>query len=221
MRFLFLILIPYVTIGCSSMSFKKNLVIIIDQSGRIRCQSQDYDRGVVRKYETTSTNFYECNKSKEMSLAENDLKQLKLDKKIGIYYINIVAETPLCSISINELQNDNRYVSHDECDNSLEMSLIKTRISIKNKKILSKMESIRLKEIEQYIEKNPESSHFKSTAISKNIQIGMPDSLVELSLGRPKTVNTTVTKMGVSSQYVYGYSRYVYFYNGKVSAYQF
>jgi hypothetical protein len=55
---------------------------------------------------------------------------------------------------------------------------------------------------------------------SKQIWIGMTESMLLESWGQPKDINTTVTKYGTSKQFVYGNGRYVYVKNGNVEAWQ-
>lgn len=53
-----------------------------------------------------------------------------------------------------------------------------------------------------------------------NIEMGMSFSAVKLSMGNPDKINNTTTKYGTSSQWVYEDIIYVYFEDGKVTAWQ-
>jgi hypothetical protein len=53
------------------------------------------------------------------------------------------------------------------------------------------------------------------------IWIGASDKLAELSWGRPKKVNHTITSGKTSEQWVYDSGRYLYIENGKVVAIQY
>ena len=57
-------------------------------------------------------------------------------------------------------------------------------------------------------------------ATSGNISLGMSTSAVRLSLGNPEKINNTTTKNGTDSQWVYVDLMYVYFEDGKVTAWQ-
>jgi hypothetical protein len=55
--------------------------------------------------------------------------------------------------------------------------------------------------------------------ISRKIWIGMTSKMAVLSIGSPEKINRTVTGNGTNEQWVYG-SRYLYFDNGILTAYQ-
>lgn len=55
---------------------------------------------------------------------------------------------------------------------------------------------------------------------SGNISLGMSYSAVRLSLGTPDKINDTTTQNGTHSQWVYTDLMYVYFEEGKVTAWQ-
>ena len=57
-------------------------------------------------------------------------------------------------------------------------------------------------------------------ATDGNITMGMSHSAVRLSLGKPDKINDTTTQYGTHSQWVYDGVMYVYFENGKVTAWQ-
>lgn len=57
-------------------------------------------------------------------------------------------------------------------------------------------------------------------ATSGTVKMGMSYSEVRLSLGKPDKINDTTTMYGTHSQWVYEDVMYVYFENGKVTAWQ-
>lgn len=56
--------------------------------------------------------------------------------------------------------------------------------------------------------------------LNREVQIGWPKSLVLLSLGDPRSVNSTVTNSIKSEQYVFGDNRFLYFENDILVSYQ-
>lgn len=87
------------------------------------------------------------------------------------------------------------------------------------------LEEQREAEIQAYADANPDVSPVIIDAIrNKNVVIGMTAEQVRLSIGKPTTVNRTVTAAGVREQWVYRSSlyntRYIYLENGVVTSWQ-
>ena len=59
-----------------------------------------------------------------------------------------------------------------------------------------------------------------NTIRESKIQIGMNETEVICSWGRPDNINTSTYSFGIHKQYVYGYGNYAYFENGKLTAIQ-
>ena len=56
--------------------------------------------------------------------------------------------------------------------------------------------------------------------VSESIWIGMTSEMAIESWGRPKDINRTVTQYGTSEQWIYSSKNYLYFENGKLTAWQ-
>ena len=52
------------------------------------------------------------------------------------------------------------------------------------------------------------------------IRIGMTKEMVLASWGQPRDINRSVGSWGVNEQWVYAYSQYLYFENGKLESFQ-
>lgn len=74
---------------------------------------------------------------------------------------------------------------------------------------------------EAYIQAHPDiDPAYRQPLRDGRIMIGMPAHLVEVSWGKPKHINRTITGVGITEQWVYGAGDYVYIDNGRVRAIQ-
>lgn len=74
--------------------------------------------------------------------------------------------------------------------------------------------------VREYAKANPGTDEFWDSMNSEKIRIGMSQRMVEISWGRPESVNETLTSHIEHQQWVYNSGSYVYFENGIVSAIQ-
>jgi hypothetical protein len=63
-------------------------------------------------------------------------------------------------------------------------------------------------------------ANIEKAVLEGKVQIGMTDEQVRMSLGKPVTVNRTVTANTVTEQWVYGSSTYLYFRDGVLTSWQ-
>jgi len=63
-------------------------------------------------------------------------------------------------------------------------------------------------------------ANIEKAVLDGKVQIGMTDEQVRMSLGKPVTVNRTVTANTVTEQWVYGSSTYLYFRDGVLTSWQ-
>lgn len=69
--------------------------------------------------------------------------------------------------------------------------------------------------LQDYARAHPETEKYWDLAKARQVQIGMPQELVEIAWGKPDRVNDTIYSRGKHSQWVYrDGSQYVYFEDG-------
>jgi hypothetical protein len=66
----------------------------------------------------------------------------------------------------------------------------------------------------------PNGDYIVKRIIRGEIWIGMTDEMAVYSIGRPKSINSSVYSTGTHEQWVY-YNKYLYFENGRLTSYQY
>lgn len=113
------------------------------------------------------------------------------------------------------------YQSLEELDNSYVIGWIHNS-SVSNQ--IVEMLSVAEKRRREYLRKHPNiQAEYRVAIEAGNIIIGMNKEMVIASIGMPKDINRTVMKNSIHEQWVYGRLRstkYLYFENGRLTAYQ-
>lgn len=230
MRKLFLISVIFIqgcaTTGVYTQSSKSQLKmeVKVDHYGKITCGVKLHTKSPTLYYKQVEIEdgfTGTCQDSRVYKEVESEIQQLIKDHKIGQYTIE-KEEKYNCSPVWNKNRDNGfpKFPDRESCEKSTQLSELNKKLSDTWKKASQKNELERINKIKSFVKFNPQFQEYEQVALNKQVTLGMPESLLLLSWGKPQDINTTVVPNKVHKQYVYGSGVYVYTDNGIISSWQ-